>query len=69
MDVLLGATGNVRSRLLEQSEEGSGLHVRQLDLCRSCGHPTIEHGIEDRAAHGQHKPNVKQNNQQKENLR
>lgn len=44
------------SCLLQQSQEGSRLHVGQLDLCGSRGHPTIEHGIEDGAAHGQHKP-------------
>lgn len=44
------------SSLLQQSQEGSRLHVGQLDLRGSCGHPTIEHGIEDGAAHGQHKP-------------
>lgn len=49
------------SSLLQQSQEGSGLHVRQLDLCGRCSHPTIEHGIEDSAAHSQHKPkNTKQ---------
>lgn len=44
------------SSLLQQSQEGSGLHVGQLDLCGRCSHPTIEHGIEDSAAHSQHKP-------------
>lgn len=69
INVFIGVTGCVRNRLLEQSEEGSRLHVRQLNLRRSCGHSTIEHRIEDRAAHGQHKPNVKKKkNKQKEKL-
>lgn len=57
-----------RSSLLEQSQEGSRLHVRQLNLCGGCGHPTVEHRIEDSAAHGQHEPGVEKNKHAKKSL-
>lgn len=43
-----------RPHSLEQREEGGGLHVGQLDLGGGGGHATVEHGVEDGAADGQH---------------
>lgn len=37
----------------EQGEESCGFHVRELDFGGGCGHPPVEHGIEDGAASGQ----------------